>query len=286
MLALSACVAKHIYMPDEWEATVDLRFYWDSVPSQPVAGMTTIFYPIGSGQIYRFDSAGSDSATVRLRPGIYNVLCYNSDAYNVRMRDTENFDAIYATTDGDVLRQVPQTLWSDAAEGIEIADCCCCCEGEGSQVITLRPTPLLPLYTVTIRGQNADAVARGVVTLGGLAPGCRMVSRDLLAGSVVMQTAVRPIATNTIYGQFTPFGHAEGAINNLTLSAKMKDGTTVSHSFDVTEQIISAPEPNVRVDIVIEDVDFPLASKPDSIAPGLFDPEVDGWKYIDIFLRQ
>ena len=75
--------------------TFDMRYVGD----QPPAGMTLYLYPLDENlETRRFDFKGITGGKVDIKPGRYNIICYNNDTHGVDFRNTDRYDSHEAYT--------------------------------------------------------------------------------------------------------------------------------------------------------------------------------------------
>ena len=80
-----------------------------------------------------------------------------------------------------------------------------------------------------------------------------------------------------ITGGLLTFGHKTGNNHTLTVYAVLADGSKWYYTYDVTDQIHSAPDPR-NVHIVLDGLPLP---KP-IVNGGGFQPEVEDWQTVPI----
>lgn len=173
----------------------------------------------------------------------------------------------------------PDMLWSDHAEGIGLN------QETAAPTITLYPAVSVCRYTVEIRNAKNLKYVSGVGSsisglAGGLLPGA---GADALTGERVtipfdaVTGKDKDGEKTVITGGLLTFGHKTGNNHTLTVYAVLTDGSKWYYTYDVTDQIHSAPDPR-NVHIVLDGLPLP---KP-IVNGGGFQPEVEDWQTVPI----
>ena len=224
---------------------------------------------------------------------LYDAFCLNSDTENVTYRNTGSKTTFEVTTrTADLLSGLsalgvrsagvprargtederivlpPDMLWSDHAEGIGLN------QETAAPTITLYPAVSVCRYTVEIRNAKNLKYVSGVGgsisgLAGGLLPG---TGADALR-SMCDKDGEKTVIT----GGLLTFGHKAGNNHTLTVYAVLADGSKWYYTYDVTDQIHSAPDPR-NVHIVLDGLPLP---KP-IVNGGGFQPEVEDWQTVPI----
>lgn len=287
------CNHKELVWPGDAQSVVEVVFDWQKDPEADPAGMTVIFFPDDNGEIYRFDIAGKDGGPVKLPPGNYNVIAYNSDSYNQLFGNTSYFLTMYAYTQeytsplfksNEPTRAMPQMMWSAAVENIRIDDSCCCRSGDSGQTIYLLPSPLNADYKFV--GDdifNLDNVRATVATLGGMAWAVTLHDQRLYDNPADLPFMPERTGPHSIESVFNPFGDSSATKgrNILTLYFLLKDNRQVAYKYDVTNQIDTASNPR-NVTIRIKGIDLPDVNPADTVGNSGLVVNVDGWEVVNV----
>lgn len=281
---------------------IEVVFDWRHAPEASPRSMSVYFFPTGGGEPERYEITERNGGIVRVAYGSYHVMCFNSDTEYVRYRNTDSRETfeVYGRpasllsglsalgimppnppraegTEDEEVCMSPDMMWSDCAEGVEIR------EAAGRQTITLYPKQCVSTYTVEIRNAENLKYASGLSgTLSSLAAGhhpamgCDVVSAPRV--TIPFDAAVSADKT-TVTGGFLTFGHcpAEGARHTLTMYAVLADDSKWFYTYDVTDQVHSAPDQR-NVHIVLDGLPLP---KP-IVNGGGINPSVDEWQDIII----
>ncbi len=301
----TSCEHKELCYTHPHTGVVRVEFDWTDAPEADVATMTICFYNAETGALTKVCYADAQNGMdVPLANGTYSVITYNSNSDAVYAEDIDNFDTHYLTTrqgsmtepsagysdsKSDNVPRVPSAadeqvritadqMWGCSQTDIEVM----VAEGE-VQIITLTPYELTCTYTYEIRNvENLASVVRMNAALTGMS-GALYPSTDMVDEAPVTLPLTSEWSGNTIYGKFYTFGHNES--NNtrkfLTLYVWSTDGAQHSYGttgndalFDVTEQVVNAPDPH-NVHIVIDGLVLYKADP--SASDGGFQVSVDDW---------
>lgn len=301
-LCLTSCLHKDLCFDHNHRVGVYVVFDWSKAPDAQPTSMLSYFIPIGDeALLYTF--AGRDGGEISLPSGAYTAISLNGDnSYWAGLRYTDDPDRfeIY-TRDADRLqayglssRSVPRAentenermalapgmVWSDRQDNISLP-----ADFEGDRIITFYPEEIVCHYTVDIINVNNLEYLHGEAvdgTLSGMAEGYLHGQRKTTDVPVTMPFTLAPLQTErTLHAEFLTFGECDTnkVAHLLTVYLYLTDGTKWYHTFDVSSQITTAPDPR-HVHIIIDGLDLP---KPVSGSGG-FVPDVNDWNdiYIDL----
>lgn len=304
--AATSCEHKDLCYDHPHTADVRVVFDWKHAPSASPKSMSLYLFPAAGGTALRYDFTDLKGGTIRVPLGGYDALCLNSDTEKVSYANTGLKTAFEVTTgtadllsglaalgvrsegvpraDGTEAERValsPDMLWSDHAEGIVLI------QTAATQTITLYPQQSVSTYTVEIRNAEnlkyVSGISGSVSSLaGGLLPG---VGADALTEECVtipFEAMVEADANDektVVTGGLLTFGHCPSAenVHTLTVYAVLSDGSKWYYTYDVTDQIRTAPDQR-NIHIVLDGLPLP---KPITNGGG-FQPDVDEWQSVDI----
>lgn len=259
-------------------------------------------FPTNGGEALRYEFTDCGGGTIRVPVGNYGALCLNSDTENVTYRNTDQkttFEVSTRTTDllsglsalgvrsdgvpradGTETERValpPDELWSDCTEGIELK------QTAAAQTIVLYPELSVCRYTVEIRNAENLKYVSGISgslssLAGGLLPGVGYDAISEECVTIPFDAAVSADKT-LVTGSLLAFGHCAATQNahQLTIYAVLADESKWYYTYDVTDQIHSAPDQR-NVHIVLDGLPLP---KP-IVNGGGFQPSVDEWQSVDV----
>lgn len=302
LLAATACEHKELCLDHAHTADVQVIFDWKNAPSASPESMSLYLFPANGGEVLRYEFTDPDGGTVRVPVGSYAAICLNSDTENVSYDGTERKTTFEVTTrtadllsglsllgvrtDGaprapgtedERIALAPDMLWSDEAEGIVLV------QTSATQTIRLYPQQSVSTYTVEIRNalnlKYVSGLSGSLSSLaGGLLPGvgCDVVCEECV--TIPFEAAVSDDKT-VVTGGLLTFGHCPSGRNThtLTVYAVLADDSKWYYTYDVTDQIHSAPDQR-NVHIVLDGLPLP---KP-IVNGGGFQPTVDEWQSVDI----
>lgn len=236
-----------------------------------------------------------------------SVLLRGTDAFDTHegyTREGSIFESIYGSganyapkaKEAEDERVVisPDMIWGCAALDVEISETgvsyLCFPESEREdwsgkpavsteQVITLYPHELVCTYTYEVRNvKNLKYATQMCGSLSGMAPSLLFGDESLGTECVTIPFESVSDGVSTITGGFYTFGHHEEntAPHKLLLYVWFVDGSKYYYTFDVTDQIHSAPDKR-HVHIIIDGLDFP---QPIGNGSG-FQPSVDDWQPVE-----
>lgn len=303
---LAACNSDYHDRATDW-SHVSVDFDWTADTTARADGMTLLFYPTpGPGgevgadnRIWRFDIPGDRGGMVKIPPGYYDIIAYNSNAYTQATADTGDFNTIYTYTGSatDTLytsytptpHRLPDRMWSASAPGVHVyINWCYGTDAYEPQHITLSPLPLCAYYTIQVRKvSNPGSLRRMAAILGDMPWALNLSDRTAYGTPQPLAFAMQPHGQNSLISSGTPFyptdeaGQPASHRHALTLLALLRDNTRLTFDYDVTDQIRSARDPR-HVTIVIDSIALPLINDPDSVGQEGIDVRVDGWHTVDI----
>lgn len=301
-LSLTSCLHKDICFDHNHRVGVYVVFDWTKAPDAQPTSMLTYFMPV-NGEALTYTFAGRDGGEISIPFGEYTAISLNGDnSYWAGLRNTDDPDRFEVfTKDADQLqaygiaaRSVPRAesaenermaltpgmMWSDRQDNIDLP-----ADLEGDRFITFYPEEIVCHYTVDILNVSNMEYLHGAAvdaTLSGMAEGYLHGRRTTTDVSVTMPFTLIPSQSDrSLHSEYLTFGECDSnkVSHLLTVYLYLTDGTKWYHSFDVTSQITSAPDPK-HVHIIIDGLELP---KPLSGSGG-FVPDVNDWNdiYIDL----
>lgn len=293
-----SCSQKEIMCPDGMQQTITVRFDWESHPEAAPKGMTLLFYSASQGgKVWRFDIAGREGGPVTLPTGTYALLAFNNDLPGIRTEALETYAgacALLKTSAG--ISTGCGELYSGTVPRIEVTPCGVTYltpSGEvkecGLGVVRCPMNPLWSLYTVRVLDvKNLELLRSSRTTIDGMAMRMNLSKGTTDADECLLGIKMNePTEGDTGFsGSATCFGSVPRCDKHtLCLDIVRNDGQTLRKTFDVTEQISTAPNPR-NVVITIQGIEIPSDSIPPT--PGGDDSDVgisvgvDGWNVINI----
>lgn len=301
LAAATSCEHKELCYDHSDAVDVKVAFDWKDAPGAAPASMSFYLFPAGGGEALRYDFTDCTGGTIRVPVGSYEALCLNSDTENINYRNTECRETFEVTTraadllsglsvlgvlsdgvprvDGTEDERVilpPDMLWSDCVEGIELK------RTDGTTTVTLRPEMSVCRYTVEIRNAANLKYVSGISgSLSSMAeslyPGVGCDATCKMGATIPFDAAVSA-DKSTVTGGLFAFGCPSARkTHTLTIYAVLSDESKWYYTFDVTDQIHSAP--NQRdVHIVLDGLPLP---KP-IVNGGGFQPDVDDWHSVNV----
>lgn len=299
ILLAAGCSQKDIECGAAGERLVTVRFHWDAAPEASPDGMTLYFYPRSAGgKIWRFDIAGRDGGQVELPVGSYSLLAFNNDLPGVVIADAETFEGALCRMklSGNVGTGTGM-LYAGTVASVDVTPCgvrYITASGEvkecGMSLIRCYPEPRCGSYGVIVKNvRGMERVRSAVALFGGLAQEMLLASGECCgdAAQVSMGLTLQS-ADSLLTGASRAFGLCPGQTDfNVTLRVTRTDGVVLDKKFDVTRQVLTAPDRR-RIVVIIDGLTIPSDTLPPE--PGGDDDDigiivgVDGWTVINIDL--
>lgn len=294
---LSSCRHKDLMYDEPLTQEVDVVFDWSEAPEATPSSMALYLYNRDTGEHLRFIFAGRDGGRIRIPFGTYDALGLNSDNEDWALfRNTDDIDEFETYTHdvsetGTEMRYVsdmegqktdfaPDHLWTGRTDGFELK------VTDRRKTLVIVPKDIVCHYTVEVDGVvNGSRLERSTVeaTLCDLAEGflngCGITSET----KVTVPFALRFSKSGDILtGEFLTFGEPsrDDRDNILTLIFPLGDGSVKKFTFDVTDQVESAPDPK-NVFIKVSGVTIPE----DNVSLGGLIPDVNGWGQENIDIK-
>lgn len=303
-LSMVSCNHKDLITDDTFTGDLQIEFDWRNAPeAKPASMIAYLFDSEGNSEPLRYNFAGRDGGEARVPAGTYSGIGFNSDGNDwARFRNTdrrETFeiytdDASRLTTFGLDTRSVPrapqaetervaiapQQIWNDSREGFKVLPYV-----EG-QKLTFYPEEVTCHYTVTVKDVTGINYLKGGsldATVSGLSESYFTGRKETSTVPVTLPlTLSEDGKPNELFGQFLTFGDTADKARKhiLTIYLVYEDNTGSYATYDVTDQVLNAPDPH-HVDIVVSGLDLP---QPISSGGG-FVPNVNEWQGVEYDLN-
>ena len=300
MLALVSCEHKELCY-DHLHSLMHLQvvFDWSQAPTASPASMSFYLFPEDGSKPIRNEFTDPAGGEIRTTEGRYDALCLNSDAEGIRYRNTEKWETFEITTvsatllpelsslslrseraprasgaENERVAAPPRMVWSDRRAGVAVST--------EEHRLTLSPSAAVGCCSVEIRhAENLAHVQELSASLSGMAGGFLVGAGKASAERVTIPFEMTKSDETTLTGSVQTFGHcpSEQTAHRLIVYAILADGRKWYYTYDVTEQIHSAPDQQ-DIRILLDGLPLP---DPKSNSGG-FRPSVEDWQdvYIDI----
>lgn len=301
VLTLS-CEHKELVYDVDWTVALTVNFDWSKAPTANPEGMSVYMFDLDKPGMRpeRYDLIGKNGGRIKILPGRYSFVCINNDVENILFRNDRSFDeySIYTRNirmesgmninsrfssvtraglpdaDEDFIMS-PDSCWTGIVRNIEVV------KDELGRSITFFPE----ISVVTIDVIISDAVniqysTEFGGTLDNMASCFRLSDRSVESKPVYYSFPLYSDGVSKLTTSFTVFGYDPAMpTHTLTVYAKLPDGREWTYSFDVTDQILNAPDQK-HIIIRLSGLEVP---KPIVNGSG-FRPQVDDWltKEIDV----
>ncbi|MGL4292857.1 MAG: DUF5119 domain-containing protein [Bacteroidales bacterium] len=292
----SSCHNKSLCPSCDQESGIEIKFDWKNIEKIP-SGMTVLFYSPNGNLVYTFKNVSPNGERIRIESGNYQVACYNNDTEYGQWSGFDKIDSLNVTTregelDEDhtraantpetgVLNVMPDYLCGDVIKNKIILP-----DDPTIQIVLLTPKPLIDIYTYQISEiENAQYITKIRATLSSLSDRYYLANPDFqkAATTVPFNGNIAEDNKAMIIGQMYNLGYFRNtsARNILTLYL-WTPGGNLKATFDVTDQIRTAPNPH-RVNIIIK---TKITVPPPIEGDDGLNPSVDEWQdiYYDVIM--
>ena len=299
LLALASCDHKEICY-DHMHSLLYLQvvFDWSHARAASPASMSFYLFP-DAGRAIRNEFTDPAGGEIRTTEGCYDALCLNSDTEGIEYRNTEKWETFEITTatttllpehtllslrsekppmasgaESERIAAAPEMVWCDRRAGVEVSS--------EEHRLTLSPSAAVGRCTVEIRHADNLAHIRSLsASLSGMAGGFLVGAGTPSTERVTIPFEMTKSDETTLTGSVQTFGHcpSEQTAHRLIVYAILADGRKWYYTYDVTEQIHSAPDQQ-DIRILLDGLPLP---EPKSGSGG-FRLSVESWQdvYIDI----
>lgn len=274
--------------------TFDMRYVGD----QPPAGMTLYLYPLDENlETRRFDFKGITGGKVDIKPGRYNIICYNNDTHGVDFRNTDRYDSHEAYTRQSALNQSPDGNNLPVAPGAEDEQLLICPDPmtgtsisnvslESNDVtLTLQPRRLTCTYRYEITDvTNIGRVTSMFASISGMTSSLLLCDGNPGSECATLVSEAVSDGMSRITGEFVTFRHDNGcnASHHLMLYVWTDDGKLhclggSDTRFDMTEKLHQSGESG-SVTLTVNGLEIPQFHDPEGTG---YTPDIDDWPIVD-----
>ena len=274
--------------------TFDMRYVGD----QPPAGMTLYLYPLDENlETRRFDFKGITGGKVDIKPGRYNIICYNNDTHGVDFRNTDRYDSHEAYTRQSALNQSPDGNNLPVAPGAEDEQLLICPDPmtgtsisnvslESNDVtLTLQPRRLTCTYRYEITDvTNIGRVTSMFASISGMTSSFLLCDGTPGSECATLVSEAVSDGMSRITGEFVIFRHDNGcnASHHLMLYVWTDDGKLhclggSDTRFDMTEKLHQSGESG-SVTLTVNGLEIPQSHGPEGTG---YTPDIDDWPIVD-----
>lgn len=298
--SLSSCRHKDVLYEEPLTRDVEIRFDWTNAPDANPESMAVYLFERNTGKQLRYIFTDRRGGTVNLPYGQYDAICMNAD--NTDWAEHHHTDDIerFATHTHDATTLAAQTLSvstlpslpsrADAPERVAQTPGMLYSDRRNewsfnytdtTKVFMMYPSEAVCHYTVTVIGaENIEAFDGTTIdaTLSGMAEGfVHGQQAPTTTHSTLAFTVKADMEKQILYSEFLTFGEPtdNDLTHQLTLYARLDDGTGWYQTTDVTDQVKNAPDPT-HVNIVIRNISLPR--NVDKSEAGGFRADVNDWQ--------
>lgn len=304
VLFFSSCTHKDLYMEEEMTSQLQVVFDWSDAPEANPESMALYLYEGNGYNPMRFIFSNKNGGLIKAPFGTRHAICMNADNTDwVCMRGNSNIETmeIYTQdatpigtrvedatilprpdgTESERIAATPGMLWGSRTNGIQITP------HSGMQTITMYPHEAVCHYIVDVYDvENLEGVESTDVdaTLSGMAEGYNHGQDSATDKTVTMKFDLTGNSEEkNLHGEFLTFGECPNtkARHYLTLYMVLTDGSKWYHSFDVTNQVIEAPDPT-HVHIIVKGLNLPEPPKEKKTE---LTTDVNEWQAINVDLK-
>lgn len=297
LLFLTSCEHKELCYTHPHTARVRVAFDFQNVPDANPEVMEVFFYNQETNHSFRYQFP-KQGGELQLTPGTYSALCFRGETDNVYTANENSYKDFLLTTratksllaysfgtraeaprakgteDQEIMIE-PDQVYGDAIGIIDIYPV-----NNEETVVTFFPKDYMTYVDVTIlNAKNLQYTQGQSGALSSLSSGVFLTQEQAVNDQIIEPFNVDKKDDTTLYGSLLAWGHCPDARNEhiLTIYVILADGSKYSYTWDVTDQMHSAPDQK-HIHIVLDGLPIP---KPITNGSG-FQPDVDGWKSVDI----
>ncbi len=294
---------------NEEEGSFDVFSDWHECPDADPAGMAYMFFPVSGGEPWRFDFPKKDGGPLMLPDGVFHVLSFNDDTSRVLFGNEGDYSKFYCycretglynglltagpgevigaavTEEGEKVMEAPDEMWGECVEWFSL-------EASGvelrrkeddpeisysDRILLIYPHLLTPRYSYVVSDiSNLSGVARMCASLSGMSPSLELATEEPSGEHVTLPLAAERSGEGEVSGSIYTFGPAadEDTAHKLTLYFWLVDGNKFKYEFDVSRQILEAPD---KMDVILKVGGIELPESGPPAGDGAFDVTVDGW---------
>lgn len=294
VLTLS-CQHKELVYDVDWTVALTVNFDWSKAPEANPEGMSVYMFDLDKPgtRPERYDLIGKNGGRIKIVPGNYSFVCINNDVENILFRNDRSFDdySIYTRNitmeygmnintrfssltraempANDNFIMSPDSCWTATVRNVEVV------KDELGRSITFVPEICVVTIDVIISDAlNIQYSTEFGGTLDNMASSFRFSDRSVASTPVYYSYPIYSDGVSRLTTSFTVFGYDAATMHShsLTVYAKLPDGREWSKKFDVTDQILNAPDQK-HIIIRLSGLEVP---KPIVNGSG-FRPKVDDW---------
>ena len=293
---LSGCI--FTYQGDCPDPRLVVRFDWTDAPTANPEGMGVLLYPNTGAAYWRFDFR-PQGGTVDIDAGTYSVITFNNDTEKLlfeadgsyatlcattrEARITDGLSLTYdgamppARTDAEPVMAQPDIVWSATITEVNVGT-------ETTDTVTLRPRQIVATYTVVVDSViNRESATQMCMAVSGLSVARVFADPEPVDKAVTVPAPISVDGDRGLCGSLYTFGRSPSAAGNtLSLYFWLRDGRKQLYQFDVSPQVVAAPDP-LNVLIHIAQLKLPIAEAPPGPGGGV-NVGVDNWETVDIEL--
>ena len=295
VLTLS-CDHKELLYDVDWTVALNVNFDWSKAPTANPEGMSVYMFDLDKPgtRPERYDLIGKNGGRIKIVPGNYSFVCINNDVENILFRNDRSFDdySIYTRnitmesgmninsrfstltraelpSADDKFIMSPDSCWTGTVRNVEVV------KDELDRSITFVPEiSVVTIDVIITDALNIRYSTEFGGTLDNMSSSFRLSDRTVGTTPVYHSFPIYSDGGSTLTSSFTVFGYDPVTMRNhsLTVYAKLPDGREWSKKFDVTDQILNAPDQK-HIVIRLSGLEVP---KPIVNGSG-FRPKVDDW---------
>ena len=293
-LVFASCEHKELCYNHSHTIDIEVVFDWTQAPEASPASMSLYLFP-EAGVPIRNEFTEPAGGEIRATNGRYDALCLNSDTKVIEYRNTEKWETFEITTatttlipefsglgvrsegapmapgaENERIAAAPEMIWYDCRAGVPLSI--------EEHRLTLYPSAAVGRCTVEIRNAANLAHVKGLsASLSGMAGGFLVGAGIASAERVTIPFEMAKSSETTLDGSVQTFGHcpSEQTTHTLIVYAVLADGSKWYYTYDVTDQIHSAPDQR-DIRILLDGLPLPEPN------PAGFQPSVENWQAVDV----
>lgn len=298
-LFASSCTHKELFYDQLFTVNLKVVFDWKNAPNVNHETMSLYLFPSTGGESLRYEFVDINGGTIKIPLGSYAALCLNSDTESILFQEINRYDRfVIDTRNASLLESLgvrsnnipraegsenervaasPDLVNSDRIDQFTLS------RTEMEQTLVLYPDISVSNFTYEIRNaENLQYTSALSGSISGMVGGLFLGKNQRTEEPVTIPFEAISDGDSTVSGGFRSFGAnmTSGRRNKLVIYAVLSDGSKRYYTFDVTDQIRSAPDQR-NVHILLNGLPLP---KP-LVNGGGFQPDVDDWADVNIDIK-
>lgn len=274
-LVLSGCKVNEIIKEPVIEpVSISIDVDWKNITKDAPVPTDYTVWLYSNGAPIVMTSSGEQSKAINLEPGSYKVIVYNDDLQTIKRRGTEAYETFEGYLERkELVKTAKSPFYTKSGrvidDYVEQSDYLHLLTGASNRTIdivagkpldvTLYPRTASKSYKFTISVKSPHVIVDGRAVLSGVATSINFATAALIsdnASNIVFPLNVtdnKAIGNVEVLGVDPTLMGMEGSnVVEFELNYEDKTLPPITGEFDISNEIISNPESNFNVDVVVD----------------------------------